>query len=245
MDQPYPAFADPATLARGTIFTNPIVLGGHTTTLDDVTRIKASGPQNQTETDILNYWNANQGSSNRFKTARAVVGGFIAFAGIGAAASVLSGQATAAAGGIKTAAVTTKLTSGYEYLAGASLASPAPVAASPTLAGIFGTATSGAKAVTLSSLVKDWGGAALKVLSGATKPSNEAEANMTPPFNNRDLFADYGSGYGEGGGYGGGALLNTQGEEISLLDSLTSNPLYVWLIGGILLVVGFLFFVRR
>lgn len=215
--------------------------------------LRAKPPSELTtqESNFLNWLAAEQakGSSKRFKIARLVTTGIIGIAAGGAAYSVLgasSGTSLAAGGAKATASTATAakaaLGSGYEYLGGAVLSSQAAPAL--TFGGVAATAVNGAKAVTLTGLIKDYGGAALKMLAGSARPTTSDEAIMTPPFNSAGTLADYGFGYGSGGGFGGGPMLTSGGEEVSLFDTLIDSPMFLIGGGALLLLLSF-FFLRR
>jgi len=198
-----------------------------------------------------------EGSSKRFKIFRGAVLGIIGVATGGAAYSALAGSAAlsggAAAGGAgasgsgiagATGAVgKTAVLAGSGLGGGVAVVSPT-VAAAATASTTATAVASGAKAWTLAGAVKQYGGTAMMLLSGASKPATSEEANGTIPFNDANLFADYAYGYGAGGGMGGGPMLTSGGESTGVFDDIVSSPWLLVITGAILLVVGY-FFIRK
>ena len=202
---------------------------------------------------FLDNHNANQGNSRRFKVFSGVVGGIVAIATGGAAYSALAGSAAlsggAAAGGAggsglggaSGAVGTTAAAAGGGLGGGVAVISPTVAVTASTTAGAV---ASGAKAWTLTGAVKQYGGAALMLLSGSSKPATPDEANRTLPFNDANLFADYAYGYGSGGGMGGGPMLTSGGEPVGIFDEIISSPWLLVITGGLILLLGY-FFIRK
>jgi len=239
----------------GRVANPPVVfrIAGHTVPVAELASLRRSPVNTQREQEILADLEAAKarGPSNKFKAMRAVTLGIIGVATGGAAYSALAGgaatgaSASGSASGLGGASGAVGKTT---VLAGSGLGGAAPVVSPVVAASGVPTATavaSGVKEWTLAGAIKEYGGTALKVLSGSSAPSTPDEANRTPPFNSNDLFADYAYGYGEGGGMGGGPMLTTGGEPTAgIFDEIVSSPWILAIGGAILLLLGF-FFIKR